>query len=176
MADVRSEPSMEEILASIKRIIADDSLGVGAPRPRPRADAPEPTATEPVLELTEPVAPPAPLPAAEPAPVAVAPPVACAPAGPSLPPAAAVAGPAASPIPPMGPATLVSDDTASASRQSLSALSSAVSRAPAGDTTVEGLVRELLRPMLREWLDARLPEIVEVLVSREIARITGKAL
>jgi cell pole-organizing protein PopZ len=31
----------------------------------------------------------------------------------------------------------------------------------------------MLRPMLKEWLDARLPEIVESLVAREISRITG---
>ena len=31
-------------------------------------------------------------------------------------------------------------------------------------------------PLLKEWLDARLPELVETLVSREIARITGKSL
>ncbi|MFX6724745.1 DUF2497 domain-containing protein [Acinetobacter baumannii] len=36
------------------------------------------------------------------------------------------------------------------------------------------MVRELLRPMLREWLDARLPGIVETMVAREIARITSQ--
>jgi hypothetical protein len=41
------------------------------------------------------------------------------------------------------------------------------------DNTLEGLVRELLRPMLREWLDAKLPDIVEAMVAREIERITG---
>ena len=51
-----------------------------------------------------------------------------------------------------------------------------VLRTPASDNTLDGLVRELLRPMLKEWLDARLPELVETLVAREIARITGKAL
>ena len=48
----------------------------------------------------------------------------------------------------------------------------------AGQTgnTLEALVRDLLRPVLKDWLDAHLPELVESLVAREIARITGKAL
>ncbi|HYD24599.1 MAG TPA: DUF2497 domain-containing protein [Croceibacterium sp.] len=43
-----------------------------------------------------------------------------------------------------------------------------------GETSLEGLTRELLRPMLAEWLDRNLPEIVERLVKAEIARIAGK--
>ena len=43
-----------------------------------------------------------------------------------------------------------------------------------GETSLEGLVRDLLRPMLAEWLDRNLPEIVERLVKAEIARIAGK--
>jgi cell pole-organizing protein PopZ len=43
----------------------------------------------------------------------------------------------------------------------------------AGSDTLEALVREMLRPMLRDWLDTNLPAMVETLVSREIARITG---
>ena len=37
--------------------------------------------------------------------------------------------------------------------------------------TLEDLVRELLRPMLKEWLDANLPEIAERMVAKEIARL-----
>ena len=43
-----------------------------------------------------------------------------------------------------------------------------------GETSLEALVREMLRPMLAEWLDANLPELVERLVTAEIARIAGK--
>lgn len=43
-----------------------------------------------------------------------------------------------------------------------------------GETSLEGLVRELLRPMLAEWLDKNLPGMVEKLVKAEIARIAGK--
>ena len=43
-----------------------------------------------------------------------------------------------------------------------------------GETSLEGLVREMLRPMLAEWLDTNLPGMVEKLVRDEIARIAGK--
>jgi cell pole-organizing protein PopZ len=43
-----------------------------------------------------------------------------------------------------------------------------------GETSLEGLTRELLRPMLSEWLDKNLPGMVEKLVTAEIARIAGK--
>lgn len=37
--------------------------------------------------------------------------------------------------------------------------------------TLEDLVRELLRPMLKQWLDDNLPEIAERMVAKEIARL-----
>ncbi|MGB3738990.1 MAG: DUF2497 domain-containing protein [Pontixanthobacter sp.] len=43
-----------------------------------------------------------------------------------------------------------------------------------GETSLEGLTRELMRPMLAEWLDAHLPDMVEKLVRAEISRIAGK--
>ncbi len=43
-----------------------------------------------------------------------------------------------------------------------------------GETSLEGLTRELLRPMLADWLDKNLPGMVEKLVRAEIARIAGK--
>lgn len=43
-----------------------------------------------------------------------------------------------------------------------------------GETSLEGLTRELLRPALAEWLDKNLPPMVERLVAAEIARIVGK--
>ena len=150
MGDARNEPSMDHILASIKRIINDEgaaALSAGRARAQPAPppeSGPEPAADD-VLELTEPLPEPAPV---EDAPVEDAP-------------------------------EIVSADTASASRQSLAALSSVVVRKepePVGGNTLEALVRELLRPMLKDWLDAHLPELVEQLVSREIARITGKTL
>jgi len=43
-----------------------------------------------------------------------------------------------------------------------------------GETSIEGLVREMLRPMLAEWLDKNLPPLVERLVATEISRIVSK--
>ncbi|WP_076071376.1 DUF2497 domain-containing protein [Sphingomonas montana] len=145
MGDVRQESSMEDILASIKRIIADDGASVVAPRPRrPVADA-----VAPPVETPAPV-PPAPptdvLELTEPAPPLISP---------------DVAG-----------ASKQSLDVLSALMMRTVA-APAPSPAPT-EITLEGMVREMLRPMLKEWLDARLPEVVETLVAREIARITGQ--
>jgi cell pole-organizing protein PopZ len=43
-----------------------------------------------------------------------------------------------------------------------------------GETSLEGMVREMLRPMLAEWLERNLPGMVEKMVAAEIARIAGK--
>ena len=43
-----------------------------------------------------------------------------------------------------------------------------------GETSLEGLTRELLRPALAAWLDTHLPAMVEQMVATEIARIVGK--
>ena len=63
-----------------------------------------------------------------------------------------------------------------ASRQRLASLSALRQRgeAPAESGALEAVVRDMLRPMLKDWLDQRLPEIVEELVTREIARLTGR--
>jgi uncharacterized protein len=135
MSALNQEPSMEEILASIKQVIADDGRAAGRPARRTRpAEVPPPE--EDVLELSDPIGEPAP--------------------------------------------PLVSENAAAASRQSLAALSALRERSeslPAmNDGPLEAVVREMLKPMLKEWLDVHLPEIVEQLVAREVARITGKSL
>lgn len=45
---------------------------------------------------------------------------------------------------------------------------------PAGGATLEELVRSALAPVLKEWLDANLPEIVDRAARDEIARLTGR--
>jgi cell pole-organizing protein PopZ len=40
--------------------------------------------------------------------------------------------------------------------------------------TLEDLVKEMLRPMLKEWLDRNLPPMVERFVEREIVRLTRR--
>ena len=75
---------------------------------------------------------------------------------------------------------LLPEDTASSMRESLAALAMlAEPGAPpqivrSGETSLEGLTRELLRPALAEWLDKNLPPLVERMVAAEIARIVGK--
>lgn len=69
--------------------------------------------------------------------------------------------------------TLTENTTADAAAGSLARL---VSRMDLGsDMTLEGLVRELLRPMIKEWLDANLPNIVEEKVEAEVQRISRLA-
>ena len=76
--------------------------------------------------------------------------------------------------------TLTSDRAADSMRRSLSGLARAAEPTagqnplPAGETSLEQLVRDMLRPMLAGWLDAHLPPIVERLVKAEIARIAGE--
>jgi len=201
--DVRNEPSMEDILASIKRIIADDGNAVlatargrkgsagasPAKSSRGNGTGPESAAGSAPSAADEPPVQEAPVQEAEVLELTQAMPQPDAalsdirtheeeaeirevdenreadPAPSTRAPSAAVA---ADPV-------IVSSDAASASRQALDALSAMIVKQPAGDNSLEGLVREMLRPMLKEWLDAKLPELVEAMVAREIARITGRA-
>ncbi len=157
MADAGHEPSMEEILSSIKRIIAEDSdAALSGPRvKRAVAPAASDVSDNDVLELTDPVDAPPPLfqPPSPPPPRAKAP-----------------------VVPPVEKPALVSSTTADASRSSLAALSALIVKPEVvGGDTLEGLVREMLKPMLADWLDARLPDIVERLVATEIRRIAERS-
>lgn len=151
MGDLSVEPSMEDILSSIKRIISEEA------EPAPRAKRPGPRAVptppphvdlddDEVLELSDPVIEPT---------------------------VRAVHTPSK---PQPAPEPIVSRQAAEATRGALDTLSRLlVKPEPSGDGTLEGLVREMLRPMLRDWIDANLPDMVEALVAREIAKITGSA-
>ena len=76
---------------------------------------------------------------------------------------------------------LVSDIPGMESVSTLSGLAAAVDshrRAvdpSIGPRTIEDLVKEVMRPMIKEWLDGNLPSLVERLVSREIERLTREA-
>lgn len=169
MGDISAEPSMEEILSSIKRIIAEEGdsavasrarRGRTAPAPKP-APFPEDDRDE-VLELRELVEedmqdaehdwP-------EEAPMAMGTPT-----------------PPRSPKPqPARGEPILSDRAAEATRGPLEALSRMIVRPEVqGSDTLEGMVRDMLKPMLRDWLDANLPQIVETMVAREIERITER--
>jgi len=43
------------------------------------------------------------------------------------------------------------------------------------DVTLEGMIREMLRPMLKEWLDSNLPYLIERLVKKEIDHMINRA-
>jgi len=198
-----SEPTMEEILASIRRIIdedeqpAEDAAAEEAPaaeaQPEPEPE-PEAPADEDVLELTDRVEEPAggtePLAveddlmivdrdedevveAPEPEPVAEAP-------MPEPEPEPEPVAAAPEPEPEPAPEPIVDEDalldqtTATAAAGAFSALNENLKIASGDGTTLETIVRELMRPMLKQWLDSNLPRIVEEKVEAEIARVSRR--
>jgi uncharacterized protein len=226
------EPSMEEILASIRRIIADEDTGKdankpAAPKPAPAAVAPPaPKPVPPPAPPSKPAAPPvaannqsdidamlADLDAAPkappPKPVAAVPPKVEPPVADVLDLTEAMAAPAPGPAvafrtidaasdvffaerapdapvePPPRPVEeprraaaaafemdrgLISSNTASAVDSAFNALAHTVLGNNA--RTLEDLVKEMLRPMLKGWLDDNLPNLVERIVRAEIERVS----
>lgn len=179
---------MEDILASIKRIIAEDSEAVGARAPKLRREAMAAVAASPVvtsLREAEPEEEPhveeeAVEPEATPAAEAAPEPVAEEGDAPDIleltspmPEADTAEAPAAAPS--SGLDGLLSSTSAAASRSAFAALNQLQVRSEEGQSnTLEGLVADLLKPMLREWLDRELPALVERLVSAEVARLSGR--
>ena len=183
-----SEPSMEEILASIRRIISDDEAKPADEAAAPQIDvAPEPepvaaidddvldlgaeaalvAAPEPALaaipddsdiafleeEPTAALPPEPPAPAVEPQPVPIQP--------------EARPEPASTPIPDM--ASLLSDQASFVVTNAFGQLANTVLSNNA--RTLEDLVKDMLKPMLKTWLDDNLPTMVERLVRAEIERV-----
>lgn len=173
MGELSGEPSMEDILSSIKRIIAEEgdtmpSRSKRLDRAVPRRDDAEAHGNDEILELRESVTS-APSPTAR-QPLAV---TAQAPPEPAATPANQPADESAATA--SAAEAILSKHTAEATRGPLDTLSRLVVKPEvAGSDTLEAMVREMLRPMLREWLDANLPPMVEAMVAREIDRITGK--
>lgn len=171
--DAAQEPSMEEILASIRRIIADDQ----AEKPAVEPSLPEPE-NDDVLDLAEvarPVAkaPPAP-PPPEPDPFDAADfgldedEIAFAAPEPAPPPKP-VPGRLEAEIEQQAVERLVSKQTDESVGQAFHLLAHTVLANNA--RTLEDLVADMLRPMLKAWLDDNLPGMVERLVRAEIERV-----
>ncbi len=196
------EPSMEEILASIRRIIADDdparnaakageAAAPPAPRPAP-PPAPKDEEIDSMLAQLQGASRPAPAPMDEPAAdildlteqMTVREPPAAhsfrtidgqsdvvfdeAPPAPAPPPA-----PRPLPerrLPPEGDRGLISSATTAAVDSAFNTLAQTV--LVQNGRTLEDLVREMLRPMLKTWLDDNLPGMVERLVRAEIERVS----
>jgi hypothetical protein len=211
------EPSMEEILASIRRIIADDETkppAKPAPPPRPAAaPPPRPAAAPPRAAAAPPPPPPAPEMTQSDVDAMIAgldaPPGGIAteretqdileltesmtaePAAEELPNFQTIDGQsdvvfsdAPSEPPPRlheeprrqsppggnGDRSLMSTSTSAAVDSAFNALAQTVLVQNA--RTLEDLVREMLRPMLKSWLDDNLPGMVERIVKAEIERVS----
>ena len=180
-----SEPSMEEIIASISRIITDEKTSVEPVGPAPGEKSE-------ILELTEVVdedgsvrrvAPEASNSQPRPAGYAAA-------ADPAAANATARSGPSALPpeaeIEPrleLGRERILSSATSGAAAAAFAQLGALPrerrreGELPLGgvDRTLEEIVRDMLRPLLQTWLDENLPRLVERLVREEIARVVGEA-
>jgi len=165
---------MEEILASIRRIISEDD----APPAEGEEAAPaeEPVAAAAAEPEPEPEAEPA---AAEPERVAAAEPELAPPAEEeALELTEKVETHGDLDVIPTGPVepqpaaleALVSEQASTAAASAFGQLSAAITM-PKGDRTLEDVVRELLRPLLQQWLDANLPGIVQQTVEAEVERI-----
>jgi len=190
MSDARSannDPSMDDILASIRKIISDDEARAqvnsqqtaglsGRPAETRLEPKTQPAGQDDVLLLTdliedskpgaEGVAPPMPLPRIDPAH------------------AAEMAQPS---VEPTAESSLVGAAVLGAATSAFARLNQAVQDSvppPAAPDpgpsvggngkTIEDLVKEMLRPMLKEWLDRNLPPMVERYVEREIVRLTRR--
>ena len=178
-AGAGGDPSMEDILASIRRILNEDeptSPGPSPPPSPPAAEEPLDLTREMLVGGTPAVSPPPPgAPAHEP--MADAEPLAPAAPAPSVAPAAAMAATAAAAT----AGALLAPAAAAAASASVGHLLRAVaagrgSAVRAGGPTIEDVVREELRPLLKDWLDQHLPAVVERLVRAEIERVVGRAL
>jgi uncharacterized protein len=134
------EPSMEDILASIKKVIAEEKELRTSVRPAGSDEEGLPeevSGSDDVLELDEPLAPAMDL----------------------------------------GP-PLVDEEVAGQSRQALEQLQTVAATVPPPSSLnpLEEIIRGMLRPMLKQWLDEHLPQMVDEHVKREISRITGRPL
>lgn len=185
------DQSMDDILASIRRILNEDEAGAQPTEAAEAAAAPEPP---------EPVAPP---PGPPPAPAvsmperAPSPPPRATPEPIELtsdmmvtPPAQAAPEPMrpqmreAPPAPSMGmddASGLIAPAAAAAAAASVGSLLRAVSsergsQVYRGGPSIEDVVREEIRPILKDWLDHHLPPLVERLVRAEIERVVNRAL
>lgn len=213
--EAHKEPTMEEILASIRKIISDDEPG--APRapaaPTLREVSPQPVndyediedaTVGDLMDDTDQAMFDA---EDEPEPEPAAPPVVTKLTGPEFTfeemlgsvrqavgeaaeaAAAAPPAPASRPAPqrPASPAletamqssaryaqtVLTDDQTADVAAGALGKLISKMEIR--GDNTIEGLVKEMLKPMIKDWLDANLANIVEEKVEAEVQRIARMA-
>ena len=191
------EPTMEEILASIRRIISEDDAPVAeaapAPAPEPEPEpAPEPSPA--LMDATPSMQEPEPAPQEEkeeildltdryeaPAAQTIGDLDVTAPADPEPEPfPTAFAEPERAAPAPVVEDAIVGETAAAASASAFAGLTAAFRQpepVPTGGVgpTIDDLARSLLRPMLKDWLDTNLPGIVEAAVKKEVERISRSA-
>lgn len=182
-----ADPSMEDILASIRRILSEDApQPAAAEEPHKAEDAPsdvllldqsmmvpEPQPEE--ASSSEPLAEPAPSP--EEPQQALAEPESAAPEPQSEP----EPEPEKPQVRAAGDDSLVAPEVMQAAATAVTSLVQRLSAergtlVRSAGPTIEDLVREELRPMLKEWLDTHLPPLVERLVKAEIERVVGRVI
>ncbi len=166
MENAQPEPSMEEILASIRRIISDDETEAASPEPEGSdVAAVEPAAQEP---RTATAAPPFATDSQPKAPAEAAP-------EPEL-----VMEETEMSVTEATTAAATEDDdildqtAAEVATQAFKSLSQSVRVSEGPGVTLEDIVTEMLRPMIKEWLDANLPAIVEEKVENEVQRVARR--
>ena len=160
---ISNDPSMEDILASIRRILSEEETQDGTP------SAPAGASDDDVLILDQSMM----------VHVSASPPMETANgvAPPDEQPA-----PTASAMPESGPAhTLVAPEVAAAAAWSVGGLVRNIAaersmQVHTGGPTLEDIVRAELRPLLKQWLDANLEPLVERLVRAELERVVSRAL
>jgi len=157
MSNTQPEPSMEEILASIRRIISEDEEEP-AQKPTPRIDPVRAAAPEPIRP-------------AAPRPTAAAP----------LTPEPQFATEDVEMIRKnVAEAMQDSDDgmiaerTAEAASKAFMSLSQTVQVSDGRGRTLEDMVEDMIRPMIKDWLDANLATIVEEKVEEEVQRVARR--
>ncbi|BCW89337.1 hypothetical protein sos41_24950 [Alphaproteobacteria bacterium SO-S41] len=160
------EPTMEEILASIRRIISEEESDAPAAAAAPEAAAEPDAEDDDILELTDVVPEPAPPPPPRPRPALVQP-------------ADDIVFDAAPPEPEASGAFdddgLVASAVVDRAASAFDALhrNIDIAETKAGGS-LEGLVREMMKPLLKQWLDTNLPELVERVVREEVERVTNR--
>lgn len=181
-----ADPSMDDILASIRKILNEDDPSTATQPARPPEViqlTPEMMVAPPET-LAGPVTPPAPAPAPAPAPTPARTPTNIMQPLPPPRPEPTQPEPTRPVAPQPEPAAMSADAlvdplAAAAAAAALGQLSRAVAQergatVTRGGPSIEDVVREELRPMLKAWLDAHLPATVERLVRAEIERVMAR--
>lgn len=183
MENAQSEPSMEEILASIRKIISedDDDQGAAAPAKSQAQAKPAPAQASPQGDARPERRAPEPFnvqgPSDEPMTLTTPEPVETkeAPAPQSEPESTeTMKQDVAAAMEHESEEDILDRTTAEVASQAFRNLSQSVRVSEGPGKTLEDIVTEMLRPMIKQWLDANLPAIVEEKVEEEVQRVARR--